>query len=155
MEKNNSIRLRPLVEEDRSFIFSSWLKSYRFSHFGEKITNTIYFEEHHKIVERLLDNSKVLIACNESDPSQLYGYIVVEEEGGILVVHFLYVKHTFRNVGIGKTLLDAVGHSTDKASVYTHHTRMADKLSSKYNFVYHPYLLLYLPDLSESLNEQS
>ena len=155
MEKNNSIRLRPLVEEDRSFIFSSWLKSYRFSHFGEKITNTIYFEEHHKIVERLLDNSKVLIACNESDPSQLYGYIVVEEEGGILVVHFLYVKHTFRNVGIGKTLLDAVGHSTDKASVYTHHTRMADKLSSKYNFVYHPYLLFYLSDLSEPLNEQS
>ena len=147
-------RLRPLTEEDHPFLYNSWLKSYRFSLFAERITNTIYFEDHHKLIEKIINNSKTLIACNPSDPSQLYGYIVAGEEEGVLVVHFLYVKHTFRYMGIGKTLLDAVGHSSDTASVYTHHTRMADKLASKHNFVYHPYLLFDLPNL-EVADEQS
>tara|TARA_R100000005_G_scaffold68197_1_gene36170 strand:- start:248 stop:709 length:462 start_codon:yes stop_codon:yes gene_type:complete len=149
-----SIRLRPLIDDDLPFLFSSWLKSYRSSHFAEKITNTIYFEDHHKIIERIIENSKVLVACNPSDPSQLYGYSVSGEEDEVLVVHFLYVKHTFRNMGIGKTLLDAIGHSNESASVYTHHTRIADKLASKHNFVYHPYLLFDLPNLSEPIDEQ-
>ena len=96
----------------------------------------------------------MLVACNPSDPSQLYGYILAGEEEGVIVIHFLYVKHTFRNMGIGKTLLDAVGHSSDNAAVYTHHTRMADRLSSKYNLVYHPYLLFDLPNFVESIDEQ-
>ena len=150
---NDQVRLRPLIEDDLPFLFNSWLKSYRVSHFADKITNTIYFEDHHKLIRRILQDSKVLIACNPSDPSQLYGYVVAGEEDGILVVHYLYVKHTFRNMGIGKTLLDATGHSTDKAGVYTHHTRMADKLASKQNFVYHPYLLFDLPNL-EVASEQ-
>ena len=141
-------RLRPLTEEDYPFLYNSWLKSYRFSPFAERITNTIYFEDHHKLIEKIIDNSKTLIACNPSDPSQLYGYIVAGEEEGVLVVHFVYVKHTFRNMGIGKTLLDAMGHDKEKAGVYTHHTRMADKLAAKYNFVYHPYLMFESKEVS-------
>ena len=77
MSNNNlPVRLRTLTEEDKPFIFNSWLKSYRFSHFGEKITNTIYFEDHHKIIENILKKAKVVVACNEEDPSQDYGYIV-------------------------------------------------------------------------------
>ena len=147
-EKKLPVRLRTLTEEDSPFIFNSWLKSYRFSHFGEKITNTIYFEDHHKIIDNILKKNQVIIACNPEDPSQLYGYIVAGREDSILVLHFVYVKHTFRNMGIGKTLLDAGGHSSDVASVYTHHTRMADKLSSKYNFVYHPYLMFDIKEVS-------
>jgi len=147
MEKSQC-RLRPMIEDDLPFLFNSWLKSYRFSHFGEKITTTIYFEDHHKVIDNILKNNKVVMACNPEDPSQLYGYIVAGREDDILVLHFIYVKHTFRNMGIGKTLLDAVGHSSDVASVYTHHTRMADKLSAKYNFVYHPYLMFNIKEVS-------
>jgi len=147
MEKTKC-RIRPMVDEDIPFIFNSWLKSYRFSHFGEKITNTIYFQDHHKVIERIIKNSKTLIACDPEDSSQLYGYIVAAVEEGILVLHFLYVKHTFRNLGIGKTLLDALGHDKSSAAVYTHHTRMADKLAAKYNFVYHPYLMFDSKEVS-------
>ena len=151
MSNNNlPVRLRTLTEEDKPFIFNSWLKSYRFSHFGEKITNTIYFEDHHKIIENILKKAKVVVACNEEDPSQVYGYIVGGAEEGIFILHFIYVKHTFRNMGIGKTLLDAMGHDKEKAAVYTHHTRMADKVAAKYNFVYHPYLMF---DIKEVYNE--
>ena len=147
MEKSQC-RLRPMIEDDLPFLFNSWLKSYRFSHFGEKITTTIYFEDHHKVIDKILKNNQVIMACSPEDSSQLFGYIVAGREDDILVLHFIYVKHTFRNMGIGKTLLDAVGHSSDVASVYTHHTRMADKLSSKYNFVYHPYLMFNIKEVS-------
>ena len=43
-------RLRPLTEEDYPFLYNSWLKSYRFSLFAERITNTIYFEDHHHVL---------------------------------------------------------------------------------------------------------
>tara|TARA_R100000458_G_scaffold48173_1_gene47122 strand:+ start:1138 stop:1596 length:459 start_codon:yes stop_codon:yes gene_type:complete len=152
MKKNSPIRLRSSVKEDLPFIYNSWLKSYRFSHFGEKITNTIYFTDHHKVLENLIKQSEVLIACNGEDPSQVYGYIVGGAREGVFLLHFLYVKHTFRNMGIGKTLLDAMGHDSSSAAVYTHHTRMADKLASKHNFVYHPYLMF---DIEEVSDEQS
>ena len=152
MKKNSPIRLRSSVKEDLPFIYNSWLKSYRFSHFGEKITNTIYFTDHHKVLENLIKQSEVLIACNGEDPSQVYGYIVGGAREGVFLLHFLYVKHTFRNMGIGKTLLDAMGHDSSSAAVYTHHTRMADKLASKHNFVYHPYLMF---DIKEVSDEQS
>jgi len=152
MEENKSIRIRTMVEDDTAFIFNSWLKSYRFSHFGEKITNTIYFSDHHKVIESLIGTSKVIVACNKEDPTQVYGYIVGGELDGISLLHFVYVKHTFRNMGVGKTLLDAIGHDKEKAGVYTHHTRMADKLAAKYNLVYHPYLMF---DIKEVSSEQS
>ena len=146
----SNCRIRKAIDDDLPFIFNSWLKSYRFSHFGEKITNTIYFEDQHKVIDKILKTSEVYVACNIEDPSQLYGYIAVGEEEGVFVLHFIYVKHTFRNMGIGKTLLDAVGHDSSNASVYTHHTKVAEKLSSKYNFVFHPYLLFDLETFNES-----
>ena len=149
MSQNNPIRLRPLIEDDLAFIFNSWLKSYRFSHLAEKITNTIYFADHHKVIERLIEDSKVVVACNEEDPSQVYGYVVGGALDGIALLHFIYVKHTFRNMGVGKTLLAAMGHDKEKAGVYTHHTRMADKLAAKYNFVYHPYLMFESKEVSD------
>ena len=149
MSQNSPVRLRPLIEDDLAFIFNSWLKSYRFSHFAEKITNTIYFSDQHKLIEKLIGDSKVVVACNGEDPSQVYGYIVGGEVDGISLLHFIYVKHTFRNMGVGKTLLDALGHDKEKAGVYTHHTRMADKLAAKYNFVYHPYLMFESKEVSD------
>jgi ribosomal protein S18 acetylase RimI-like enzyme len=135
------IRFRQATSEDASFIFSSWLKSYRHSLFAKLITNTIYYEEHHKVIEALLKNCNVVIACNESDLSQIYGYAVSDKIDGILVIHYIYVKHSFRNMGLGKALLNSFEHDASAACIYTMHTRIADKLAARYNMVFHPYLL--------------
>jgi len=59
---------------------------------------------------------------------------------GVQVVHFVYVKHTFRFLGIGKVLLDAAKIDTSKASFYTHFTKNCIKVVQKYNMIYNPYL---------------
>jgi len=82
------IRIRAATEEDISFIFNSWLKSFRDSNFGKQITNTIYFAQHHKLIENLLQSCNVFVACNESNPGELYGYICYEKVDGIFVMQY-------------------------------------------------------------------
>jgi GNAT superfamily N-acetyltransferase len=145
-----SIRLRPATEEDIGFIFNSWLKSYKFSLFAKNITNTIYYAEHHKVIEKLLKNHQTIIACNNDDISQIYGFINAGFVDGIFCLNYIYVKQPFRNLGVGKTLLNSFDHDPSNASVVTHWTRMAERLAPKYNMVYHPYLMF---NLKESSNE--
>lgn len=141
MNKKVPIRIRAASQEDVAFIFNSWLKSYRNSHFSRYIDNTVYYSEHHKLIERLVSDNQVLIACNTEDPNQLYGYICAGRVDNFLVVHYIYVKHSFRNLGIGKQLLNAFDHDPSVAGIYTHHTKLADRLGPRYNFVFHPYLM--------------
>ena len=135
------VRLRPATPEDVNFIFSSWLKSYRNSLAASKIENPINFAEEHKLIEKLLKTSKVVVACNNSDSNQLYGYIVTSEVAGIYCVHMLYVKHTFRRLGIGRILLNSTPREPEAAGIYTHYTRVGEELAPKFNLTYHPYVL--------------
>ncbi len=135
------IRLRTATQEDVSFIFNSWLKSYRQSNFARSIANEVYFNEHHKVIEDLVRTNKVTVACSESDSNQLYGYIVAGTHEGFFVLHYIYVKHSFRAMGIGSMLLNSFEHDPSVASVCTHWNRVCDKLGPKYGMVYHPYLL--------------
>ena len=135
------VRLRPATPEDVNFIFSSWLKSFRNSLSASKIANPVYFSEHHKLIEQLLRSSKVIIACNNDDSNQLYGYVVAGEVEGIFALHFLYVKHTFRRLGIGRILLNAFPREPGAAGIYTHYTRNMEDIAPKFELMYQPYVL--------------
>ena len=147
------VRLRKASQEDVGFIFNSWLKSFKNASFCRNVTNTIYYAEHHKVIERLLKSNETIIACNDNDPSQIYGFINAGIIEGIFCLNYIYVKQSFRNFGIGKSLLNAFEHDQTHASVFTHHTRMAEKLAAKYNMVYHPYLLINI-DETENDDQQ-
>lgn len=150
MSNKLPIRLRAANEEDVPFIFNSWLKSYRSSHFAKFVSNTVYYNEHHKLIEKLAKENTVIVACNEKDPTQVYGWICGSHIDGFFVCHYVYVKHSFRNMGIGKELLNSFSHNPDTASIYTHHTRVCDRLAMKFNFVFHPYILF---DCQEDSND--
>lgn len=142
MKKNLPVRLRRADESDIGFIFNSWLRSYRNSIFARNITNITFFSEHHKVIEKLVKHGQLVVACDNEDTTHLYGYICADYVDGIFCLHYMYVKHTYRNLGIGKTLLNAFEHDISHAAVYTHHTKMAERLAAKYNMVYHPYILI-------------
>lgn len=157
MKKTMPIRLRKAEEGDIGFIFNSWLKSYRGSMFAKTMTNTTYYTEHHKVVEKILKHHPTVIACNEEDPTQVYGYINAGYVDGIFCLNYIYIKHTYRNLGIGKALLNAYEHDPSQASVYTHHTKMAERLAAKYNMVHHPYIYIngYMESQPETVEESN
>lgn len=142
MQKELPILLRPANAEDVGFIFNSWLKSFRNSEYASEIPNEIYFSEHHKLIERLLQKYEVIVAANPEDPSQIYGFICAGLTDGVFTLHYVYVKHTFRRMGIGAALLNAFEHDPEFAAIYTHKSRSAKHLAKKYNFIYHPYVSL-------------
>lgn len=134
------IRLRPANEEDISMIFNSWLKSYRTSLFAKNIANSVYFLNHHKIIEKLLKSSIVLVACNDKDASQIYGWACAQEVDGIFCLHYVYVKQPFREIGMARLLINAFGRAEDVAGIYSHHTRAFEQMADKFNLIYHPYI---------------
>lgn len=134
------IQLRKPHKEDVPFIFSSWLHSYRSSLHTKNVVNTVYFGEHHDLLERIMNRSEAVIACNADDPNQIFGYIVYERIDNALVVHYIYVKQSFRKLGIGKTLLQSTGWQKGDAFIFTHDTYISAKLAMKYRAMFNPYV---------------
>jgi hypothetical protein len=137
-----SFVVRDYQESDRNFILSSWLKSYRHnSYFAKRIRNKEYFNFHHAIVNRILDRAKTIVACKIDDPNLIYGFFTHEEALGYKIGHFLYVKESFREFKIGKTLFESSKFQT-KDTIFTHWTFMMDGLKEKFpELTYNPYLL--------------
>src|SRR5271165_681887 len=112
MESNFTIRLGN--KEDLPFIFSTWLKSFRYSSsFAKEIDNETYYKFHQQVIERILSRSpSIYIACDQLHPDTVFGYIVYEGP----VLHFAYVKKSFRKLGIARALLpytpDFISHLT-------------------------------------------
>ena len=147
MSNNAPVKLRLATQDDVPFIFSSWLKSYRNSNTTRHIPNEIYYTNHHVVIEKIIAENKVLVACSESDDDQIFGYVVTGDYEGFFMIHYVYVKHSFRSMGIGRALLNATGHDASKASLTTHWTRAIEKLAPDLGVVFHPYLL---PNIKES-----
>lgn len=141
-QSQSSLRLRAATESDIAFIFNSWLKCYRHSDFAKEMQNEVYFAAQHKVIESLFKKSTITIACNPADATQIIGYMCHEQQDGVLVVHFAYVKESFRGLGVAKALLANTGH-TEGPFCYTHRTHSARKFEKKHPLVYHPYLAFH------------
>lgn len=136
--------------DDIGFIFNSWLKSFRNSPWAKPMHNNVYFASHHALIDELIGHSKIYMACSKSNPAELYGYIVAGRIQGVFTVHYVYVKHAFRNLGIGKLLLNCYSRAENELGCYTHFTYHVSKhkLDEKAALLYNPYLLGVLEDES-------
>jgi GNAT superfamily N-acetyltransferase len=135
MKAEIKIQFREAVENDLEFVFSSWLHSYRVSPLARTIPKTSYYEGHHKVIERLVVKSRVICAVDPEDSNHIYGWCCWENST-TPVLHYVYVKFSFRRLGIGSRLIEPVGTEF----LYTHETAPFKALcqAGKYN----PYLAL-------------
>jgi hypothetical protein len=90
--------------------------------------------------------TKVLIVCNPEDRDQIYGYgvggksIDPASNAPVGVIHWIYVKHPFRDNGIGRAL--EAEYVKDVTGVfYTHRVKMLDRLIGEKKYIYNPYML--------------
>ena len=141
-ENGLPVEVRSLIDSDIPFIFNSWLKAYRNAKAVADVNQTIYFNEHHKLVEKLLKRCNTLVIGNAGDPLTVYGYINYEFVQGLFVLHFAYIKHDFRTLGLFKELMKATKHDFSTAGCFTHKLKSAGKLESNWNLIYHPYILI-------------
>lgn len=123
--------LRELLPDEQGFLYSTWLKSYKSSKDVGPLPNNLYWPVLSQTIKQILETpgTKVVVACNSEDPNQLFGYICSSWGAPEAVVHYLYVKPTFRKNGIGKALLEHVVKGTTYR--YTFRTRDARYLGSR------------------------
>lgn len=131
------ILIRPATEADISFIFNSWLKSYRGQ--CKAVTNAVYYKFQHERIEALLKKCNVQVACNTTDHTQIYSYLVSEVVEDVQILHFAYTKHSFRQMGLLGKLFAASSINPASGGFYTHKTDFSSK-ALKPAWIYNPYL---------------
>lgn len=137
------IDLRPYDVSDEGFIFNSWLKSYRSSDFAKLQCNEVYYSNYKKIVESILGKSKIIVACNPDDAMQVYGYIIYEDlPKNNLLIHYVYVKYTYRKFGISNCMLTQIKKSNNPILI-SHYNKMVPVVAKeKFVVLYDPYRAL-------------
>lgn len=133
------VLLREPDEDEKGYIISSWCKSNRLAPAHKNTRSSVYFPEHKAIILNLLDKSEVVCAAHKTDRSQMYAWACFSKKINTPILHYLFVKETFRNLGFGKSLLDLVGKGP---IVTTHRTLEFDAFAMKVDldFIYNPYI---------------
>lgn len=137
---NSGAIIRPWSEADNNFVYSSWLRSFKTSHYAGSLPDNLYWPAYQVALEQILTqpNTRCLVACNPEFPDQIFGYIVFDEPGE--VVHYVYVKGPFRKLGIGSELLRFATNGRAEVS-YTFRTPDVQHLSKKVRMVFRPKLV--------------
>src|ERR1700677_5174971 len=137
------VEVRDAYLEDIPCIFATLLRSYRYaSTFARKISNDVFYKYHHLFLDSCLKrpNSRVMVAHPKGEPDVILGYLLSEtREDGTEVIHYTYVKRSFRQLGVAKALWATL--NKEKKYTITHYTVDADWIVKKYNLTYNPYLL--------------
>lgn len=139
MSQGKEFNIREGIGSDLPFIFDSFLKSYKKTSFiGRSCRNGIFFDSYRLIVDRILEQSKVLVACHKTEPQVIFGYMIFNKT----TLHYVFVKEPFWELGIANALYQEASQSLDQVGFtsMTHKTLMSDRIQSL-KIPYNPFLL--------------
>lgn len=132
-----AFNIRPAKPLDISFIFETWLKSYKHdSAFGKSTRSYIFFPQYRQVLDSILSDqtTQVFIACHPEVEDVILGYLVVSKD----VIHYVFVKESFRNIGIARELYNHVGGPL----ILSHRTNFIQPILDKHTeLVYNPFTL--------------
>jgi hypothetical protein len=86
-----------------SVIVDTWAKSYRPVTAGAMI-QPLYDIYQRKMINSILAVSNIIIATNKDNPTEIFGYIIWQNGKFGSQVHWTYVKHPFRGLGLATYL---------------------------------------------------
>lgn len=133
-------------QSDRSYIMDSWLKAHRSSPTHRHVDKEIYYHHQPEVIDQLINQSFVIVACSPEDDEQILGYCVCQpSSSGVCVIHWLAVKQLYRKLGIGSALYHEArkkcNASSDIPAVLTHISGDYKWLKDKWDLAYSPFLL--------------
>lgn len=145
-ESHDLVEYRVGTEADAPFIFSSWLRSFRQARSNHLVSPEVYFANQKAIVERILSATHLVVGvlANPDDREHIIGYVVAEWVPGGFVIHWLYVKATFRRMGFADVLLRVIEGMAAGSPLRCSHLSPNDeffrRITSKYAITYNPEL---------------
>lgn len=129
---------RPLEAADFNFVLNAWMMSYRDSKRDHK--NSDYFPGQQNLIAEISKRRNLIIGCDAESPEWIAGFIVGQMlKDGRLLLDYIYVKHAYRERGIARGLLSAMGWTEDTEIIATHWTKQIDKVGRRYNAGHNAY----------------
>ena len=97
--------IRAARDGDMAFILDAWRKSYEGAPAVRGSDREHYRVEMTRTIRRLCDRGEVRIAVSPDDDDHLLGFAVFTRADDGAELHYVYVKQTFRGMGVAKALL--------------------------------------------------
>ena len=151
------IGYRAATPADHDFIQGTLLNHYyEESFWAQRLTTRIFFDGHTPLVKGLLYRAHAHVACERDDPTALLGFVLFEpsvmDSRDLTpltpnVLDFLYVKKSWRGLGIGRLLFSSTGFPEDLQGVHVTFatkawftTKNQKGLEERFKARYNPYL---------------
>jgi hypothetical protein len=135
------VAYRQAATEDTSFIFASWLKNARKQGDRAFMTNKVYFDREKIRISALLSKSVVVIFCNPEDPAHIYGFACYKVLSDLLIIHYVYVKKSYRKLGIASGFFRSLFPRFQKdQTAITHVNEVVAPLRERYRLLFDPCL---------------
>jgi len=146
------IAIRKAEESDLSFVIASWSDSL-LGHspeirawLGKEDTELSreLARGYRRKIAAVLPESETWVTSHRSEPAILYGFVVTGRGRTTTekIVHYLFVKESFRHLGLARGLLEAAGAGSSSSIITTHWTRACEAYDD-----HRPGFLLYRPSL--------
>lgn len=135
-------QLRPAQADDIAYLYNSYLTSLRRNSVLRHVPQLIYFPHQTQVMRFLLQSSRCLVLAHADDQTQIMAYILYEIQSSTLVVHFIYTRELFRELGIASNIINHLIKSNNiDLLYYTHQTNAVPDIFDKLSIrpLYHPY----------------
>lgn len=144
------VKMRDPIPGDRGYLRSTWVDCYR-EHAVDSTIRSIPGREWRarwgRVAERLLESSRVRVACDPQDPSTIIGYIVWEPATAQdpVRLHWVHVRRELQGFGMLAVLLEEAGLSRADGATPVHfgtRTVRWDRIAKPACWKYLPWLTL-------------
>lgn len=145
--EKDSLVYRPYTTNDINFIRSSWANSFYKGCDVHKILTANEFHKFHRpTIDRFFERptATLIVVHEESEPDLILAWIAVEILISHLIIHYIYTRHSFKNISLTTDLIKRV-NVKNKPIVFTHLTDKARSIIRNNHIKYRNYS--YIPHL--------
>ena len=136
-----SVLVRPYSNGDEGIVVANWARQIRRLDPFSAMSPEAFRRHVHQVVVPLLSRAPTVMACCPEEPSQVYGFICGETSGDEQVLHFLYVRSTWRRGGVATTLLRFLFPALGNQLLwFTYPARAARYHSERWRLSFNPYM---------------
>lgn len=136
--KIEQIKLRPPKPSDLNFIQSTFSKCIKKeSSLGRSCSTKVFYSEFAQVIDHLLSNSSVSVACNPDNEDQIFGYMIHDPS----TIHFVFIKSIYQNLNIAKEMIQEI-FPDEKVLSFSFSTNASKKISNTHpNLIFNPFSL--------------
>lgn len=104
----SQILMREAELDDFNYLKSTWMRSCRSNPEFMYLKDDYFYPHHGEVIRRMLMKSNVIILSFAEDPKVIIGFAIYSMDNIGLVFDWVYVKKTFRRMGVYSYVTDKI-----------------------------------------------